>query len=222
MADNLPPELSAIFIAPDAESRERAWEAFVLAHSRLLMYAARSLGRDHDGAMDRYTFVLERLYADDFHRLRAYASDGRAKFSTWLLVVTRRLCLDHYRQRYGRTSPAKTGDSRATRARTARRRLADSVVEPVDPALLDDPTRPGSAVEVESSQLEANLDVALGSLGPRDRLLLKLRFEDDLSAREIAGIVGLPTPFHVYRRLNGVLAALRAKLHESGIDGEDI
>ena len=109
----------------------------------------------------------------------------------------------------------------ATRSRAARRLLADSVIGPVDPALLEDPTRPGAQMELESSQLEAHLGLALASLEPRDRLLLNLRFEDDLSAREIAKVVGLPTAFHVYRRLNSVLAALRAKLRKSGIERGD-
>ena len=50
-----------------------------------------------------------------------------------------------------------------------------------------------------------------------DRLLIKLRFDDDLSAREIAGLVGLPTPFHVYRRLNALLGQLRRVLRQRGI-----
>ena len=221
MADDLPPELSAVLLAPDQESRENAWEQFVRIHSRLLLYAARSLGRDYDGAMDRYTFVLERLRAEDFHRLRTYASDGRTRFTTWLLVVTRRLCLDHYRQRYGRPSSNPAEDTLSSRDRTARRRLADSIGEPIDPALLDDPNSPGAELELESSQVQSHLNAALVALGPRDRLLLKLRFEDDLSAREIAGVMEFATPFHVYRRLNGLLAGLRAALHKSGVDESD-
>jgi RNA polymerase sigma factor (sigma-70 family) len=221
MADDLPPELSAILLARDEQSREIAWEQFVRIHSRLLLYAARSLGRDYDGSMDRYTFVLERLRAEDFHRLRTYASDGRTRFTTWLLVVTRRLCLDHYRQRYGRTNSNPAEDKLSSRDRAARRRLADSIVESIDPALLDDRNHPGAQQELESSQVQTHLNAALGALGPRDRLLLKLRFEDDLPAREIGGIMGFATPFHVYRRLNRLLAGLRAALHKSGVDEFD-
>lgn len=217
MADDLPPELSAVLLAPDQESKDNAWEQFVRVHSRLLLYAARSLGGDHDAAMDRYTFALEHLRAEDFHRLRTYASDGRTKFTTWLLVVTRRLCLDHYRQRYGRTS-TNPGDNLSSRNRAARRRLADSMGELIDPAFLDDSSHQGAELELESSQVQTHLNAALAALGPRDRLLLKLRFEEDLSAREIAGILGLATPFHVYRRLNGLLAGLRAALHKRGVD----
>jgi RNA polymerase sigma factor (sigma-70 family) len=222
MADELPPELSAILIASDAETREQAWEQFVATHGRLLLHGARSLGRDYDGVMDRYAFVLERLRENDFHRLRAYTTDRHAKFTTWLLVVTRRLCLDHYRQRYGRGYTRHNPDDPASRARAARRRLADSMGELVDVALLDDAGHVDPAHELEGSQRQAHLDNALGSLSPPDRLLLKLRFEEDLPAREIAAVVGLPTPFHVYRRLNALLSGLRATLHQSGFDREDL
>jgi hypothetical protein len=63
---------------------------------------ASSLGGDQDAVMDRYTDVLEQLRRNDCQRLRGYASDRRSKFTTWLVVVARRLCLDQHRQRYGR------------------------------------------------------------------------------------------------------------------------
>jgi DNA-directed RNA polymerase specialized sigma24 family protein len=49
--------------------------------------------------MDGYAYVLEALRSDDYRRLRAYAADGRSKFSTWLVVVARRLCLDLHLRR---------------------------------------------------------------------------------------------------------------------------
>src|SRR5204862_509166 len=82
---------------------------------------ARSLTTDHDAAMDGYAHVLERLREHDCRRLRGYAPDGRTKFTTWLVVVARRLCLDFHRHRYGRSDdPAPD----AAAARAARRRLA--------------------------------------------------------------------------------------------------
>jgi hypothetical protein len=54
------------------------------------------------GPFSRYAYILEKLQDEDFRRLRGYVADGRAEFSTWLAVVTRRLCEDFRRQRYGR------------------------------------------------------------------------------------------------------------------------
>ena len=222
MAAELPRELSAIFYAPDAQAQETAWERFVAVYGRLVLHAAQSLGRDYDAAMDRYAFVLERLHEGDFHRLRAYTADGRAKFSTWLMVVARRLCLDHHRQRYGRSSGASAQEGWMAAEKMARRRLVDGIGELVDETLLHDDTSPGPDTELESSLRQRHLDAVLASLTPEDRLVLKLRFEDDLAAREIADVIGFPTPFHVYRRLNTLLGTLRTALRRRGLSREDI
>src|SRR6266850_3361808 len=122
MADAHAPELIRLLTAPDPPTRDAAWDAFVATHSRLLIHTARSLNRDHDAAMDGYAYVLEALREGDYRRLRAYTADGRSKFSTWLVVVARRLCLDFHRQRYGR---ARDTGTEAKEARAARRRLVD-------------------------------------------------------------------------------------------------
>src|SRR6188768_2553696 len=83
---SLPFRLESLLSAPDAPSREAAWAEFVAEHSRLLIHVARDLFRQHDGAMDAYTFVLERLEEDGFRRLRGFQDDGRSRFTTWLTV----------------------------------------------------------------------------------------------------------------------------------------
>jgi hypothetical protein len=50
---------------------------------------------------------------------------------------------------------------------------------------------------------------------------LKLRFENDFSAREIGRILRFPTPFHVYRRLTLLLAQLRELLRRRGVHGPE-
>ena len=140
MAQALPPELVALLAARDPGARDAAWGEFVSLHSRLLLHAARSLGKDYDGAMDRYAYALERLQERDFSRLRAYRPDGRTKFTTWLLVVFRRLCLDHYRQRYGR-SPSSERVQSLTGDRVLRRQLVDGLARRVDPELIEAPGR---------------------------------------------------------------------------------
>ena len=163
--------------------------------------------------MDGYAHVLERLREHDCRRLRGYAPDGRTKFTTWLVVVARRLCLDFHRHRYGRSDdPAPD----ALAAHAARRRLADLVAGAIEPEqLAASAADPASALQAE--ELHRALGAATARLGATDRLLLKLRFDDDLSAREIAGLLALPTPFHVYRRLNALLQELRRVLQQRGI-----
>ena len=214
----LPPELSGLLEAANATAREAAWQTFVETHSRLLLHTARTLGRDYDATMDAYAYVLEQLRRDDYHRLRAYASDSRSKFTTWLVVVARRLCLDHVRQRYGRPQDASP-ESREVQA--ARRRLVDLLAEDLDPSDVADPANPTPETDVRADELRRVLANALSRLEPRDRLLLTLRFEDGLPAREIGQVMGFPTPFHVYRRIHTLLDRLREVLRQRGVEGPE-
>jgi RNA polymerase sigma factor (sigma-70 family) len=202
--------------ASDEVARESAWSELVVSISRLLLHVARSFGGDHDATMDRYAAVLEGLRENDFRRLRAYVADARSEFSTWLVVVAQRICLDHRRRRYGRLRTA-SGAAEAIREEwAARRRLVDLLGSDVDPALLG-----GTEVDAEDrlrvADLYQALESALALLPPADRLLVKLRFEDGLSVPEVARSLGYPTRFHVYRQLARVLADLRDALARSGV-----
>ena len=216
MEHGLPTELHRLLHAGDDESRQRAWQSFVDKHSGLLLHTARTLWSDYDVTMDHYTFILEQLRADDFRRLRAYTAQGETKFSTWLVVVARRLCVDYDRVRYGRRrSSPETASTDTTKI--ARRRLADLVAAEIDVASLGHRTTPES--ELLTSEFRKALDAALSGLPPADRLLLSLRFEEGASVREIKDILQLPTPFHVYRRLRAVLREIREVLERQGLEG---
>lgn len=55
--------------------------------------------------MDLFLFVCERLVKNDFHKLRKFRKCrgiASAKFTTWLVLVVRNLCIDWYRQHEGR------------------------------------------------------------------------------------------------------------------------
>jgi RNA polymerase sigma-70 factor (ECF subfamily) len=182
------------------------------------LHTARTLGSDYDAAMDAYAYLLEQLRRDDCRRLREYTSDSRCKFSTWLVVVARRLCLDRQRQRYGRRQ--QDGPS-SEAARAQRRRLVDLVTEELDLSSLPDPVDTDPEAQLRARELGHALSRALNSLAPRDRLLLTLRFEDGLSASKIGRIMGFATPFHVYRRLTSILDQLRAALTGVGVSDSE-
>jgi RNA polymerase sigma factor (sigma-70 family) len=122
---DLPRALSRLLDARTPARADAAWDDFVAIHSRLLLHVVRALTSDRDAAMDAYARVLERLREDDFRRLRAYVPDGRTRFTTWLVAVVRRLCLDWHRERYGR---ARTeGSTRAREAHERRRQRSEDV-----------------------------------------------------------------------------------------------
>jgi RNA polymerase sigma factor (sigma-70 family) len=220
MADRpaVPPELEPLLDGAPPPERDHAWSALVANHSRLIMSVARTVAAEHDGVMDAYAYVLERLREDDYRRLRGYVGDGRSAFTTWLVVVTRRLCIDHYRRRYGRPPRALASVAVARAGRTSRRRLFDLSPAAIDLATIVDDGAPPLDTALRVAQRDDALAGVIDMLDPEDRVLLKLRFEDDLSAREIANILQMPSAFHVYRRLAVLYTSLRRRLVARGVE----
>lgn len=218
MARSPPKELVDLFGASNEAATDGAWERFLQRHSGTILNATWREAGDYDGRMERYVFILEQLKKDEFQRLRRYAADPRARFETWLTVVCRRLCVDYYRSRYGRDRAR----GRESRERTARRRrLTDLVAEELDPDGALDASSPDPEEEACRSELARALEGALSELGHEDRLLLRLRFQDDLPARAVTQVLHLPTVFHFYRRLNSALGFLKSRLEERGIEGSE-
>jgi RNA polymerase sigma factor (sigma-70 family) len=203
--DSYPDQLRRLLAAADGSEHERAWSEFLDCYSRLILYVARRTARDHDVVMDRYAFVIERLREQRCRRLRTFASDGRGKFTTWLMVVVRRLCLDWDRHKYGRVSP------QTARSPVTPRRLLEVVL---DPEVLDriPEDRTPTDVQLDWEQTIRGLEAAIATLSSSDQLLLSLRYHDNRSAREIASLLSLPTAFHVYRWLNRLHDTLRQAL----------
>ena len=197
----------------EPSARDKAWTEFVQANSKLIIYVARSLGGDHDDVMDRYAFVLEQLRRDDSQRLQRYGADGRGKFTTWLVVVVRRLCLDHRRHKYGRVRRDDDGED----GHRMRGRLTDLISDGGELGELVDTSAAGPEERLRALQLDDALKLSVAALEPDDRLLLRFRFEDDLPAREIARLMSCGSQFDVYRRLRHVLDTLRTALLSQGI-----
>lgn len=210
MPQPLPPALERLLGADTGGSLDHAWSEFVEEYGRLILHVARAQGGQYDAVMDRYTYVLEQLRRDEFRRLRGYVSDGRGKFTTWLVVVIRRLCMDEMRSRYGR----QRGGS--SEAQQQRRQLADLVGAEVDVDLL---AGAGASPEerLETAQVIDRLNRAVAGLEPSDRLLLRLRFQDEVAVSEIARVLSFPSVFHVYRSLNRIYEELRTALAEAGV-----
>ena len=213
----MPPVLARVLTTPEGAQRDSEWADFVATHTGLLLHTCHSLSRDRDTVMNGYAFILDALREDDCRRLRAYVPSAGTRFTTWLVVVARRLLLDHHRQRYGR---ARSKDDVHRADHVARRRLEDLVAAELDPDTLR-----GSSDAPDATLLRDELALSLGSalaaLDPPDRLLLALRFEDERPMREIASILAMPTVFHAYRRLAATLGKLKRALAERGVEGPE-
>lgn len=212
-ADRIPAEVEQLLTLASGTDAEVAWQEFIERYSRVLLRVTFAFAPGYDGAMDRYLFMLEELRRDDCARLRRFAADGRGRFSTWLVVVARRLCVDHHRRCYGRDRSSSGAAPRASGpARLVRRRLADLCGDQLALDTVADLGQLDPLEALDHSDRGRALRRALDELEPGDRLLLKLRYEQELTAREIAGLLGMPTAFHVYRRARVICGLLRARL----------
>jgi RNA polymerase sigma factor (sigma-70 family) len=211
---SFPPTLERL-IHEDPPSSE-AWSDFAREYTALLMHVARSTCRGRDEAMDAYAYLLEKLSDDSCRKLRAYSSDPRTKFTTWLVVVARRICIDHHRVKYGRV---RNEESKAERERLGLRRRLEELSEGAEFAdAIPDDNAETPAEALERAELSSELRTLRESLPPADRLLLAMRFDDGLSAAEISTILHFPSQFHVYRRINALLAELKTRLKERGYE----
>jgi RNA polymerase sigma factor (sigma-70 family) len=216
MAASFPPELNALLDA-DRDSADDAWRAFLSKFSPLILHAARSTSNGYDDAMDFYAYALEAMRENNFRRLRGYSVDPRSKFTTWLVLVVRRLCIDRQRQKYGRITDKRRSDV-PNDERAARKRLLDLTAAKVDLSTIEDADQRDAEVELRTSELKEILGSAISELEPKDQLLLTLRFVDGLSAKEIAPLQSWPSPVHVYRRIDVLMSQLRRVLEKRGVD----
>ncbi len=106
--------------------------------------------------------VQQETFVQAYRRLRSFR--GEAAFGTWLYAIAARLCLGKLRRRR-RHSEELPGDL------------------PSDPEL--DPQE-----HLTSLAAAQRVQRALGALSPSDRLLILLKYVEDLSHEEIAGVLG--------------------------------
>lgn len=216
MASAIPPIVQSLLAAADGVARDSAWTEFLKQYSGLILHVARSTRGDHDSVMDRYLFVLDALRKDECRRLRAYSDSGRGAFTTWLVAVTRRLCIDEHRRRFGRPSAeGPTMEQVDRRGLDALSGDASASLDSLESALA------GPDSELQIAERSAALRSALLRLEVSDRLLLRLRYEDNLKVNEIARLMGERSQFKVYRRFDQILATLRRDLELVGIRDSD-
>jgi len=131
--------------------------------------------------------VFQQTWVNVVERIRRY--DASRPFAAWLVTIGRNLAIDLLRRR--------------------RPESLDETEEPVAPPAATDPL-----ARAMSRQLATRVESALSALGPLDREVLTLRFEDELELPELAGTLGVPLPTakaRLYRALQRLRGRLLAK-----------
>ena len=165
-ASSAPPHAIDEIIQRCLNGDQAAWSDIVrLYRRRVFNIAYKFVGR-YDQAEDLTQDVFLKL----FKSLDTF--DRRANFQTWLISVSRNLCIDHYR---------------------SVRKERETINRDVDPADLSPtaPTRSPQA-ELELRDRVQLLRVALDTLAPTLRTAVMLRDIQELSYQEIADRLHLP------------------------------
>ena len=143
-----------------------AWEGIVRQHWRKVFNVAYKFVGKHDEAED----LTQDIFLKIFKALKTF--DRRANFQTWIISISRNLCIDHYRSvRKERQTIARDVDSNDLQPATTER---------------------GPYAQAEHQDLRAQLRQALETLPVTLRTAVVLRDLQELSYQEIADRLGLP------------------------------
>ncbi|HVD94072.1 MAG TPA: sigma-70 family RNA polymerase sigma factor [Vicinamibacterales bacterium] len=143
-----------------------AWEQIVRQNWRKVFNVAYKFVGKHDEAED----LTQDIFLKIFKALRTF--DRRANFQTWIISISRNLCIDHYRS-----------------VRKERQTIARDVdTNDLQPATTDR----GPYAAAEHQDLRAQLRQALETLPVTLRTAVVLRDLQELSYQEIADRLGLP------------------------------
>ena len=143
-----------------------AWEQIVRQNWRKVFNVAYKFVGKHDEAED----LTQDIFLKIFKALKTF--DRRANFQTWIISISRNLCIDHYRSvRKERQTIARDVDS-----------------TDLQPATLER----GPYAQAEHHDLRAQLRQALETLPITLRTAVVLRDLQELSYQEIADRLGLP------------------------------
>ena len=161
-----------------------------------------------------FVYVLDKLMEKDYSRINAF--QGRSTFKTYLVSITVRLAIDFYHHRHGKASK-KANPEEPTPKKTHLK-----IISVEDQDNFSDEKRPDEIVidrEVKDAKkrLEEIAQSYLSGLSPEDRLLFKMKYEDNFKVSEIAQILKLDQK-KTYRKISTILSTFKDKILAEHID----
>ena len=160
-----PGEIEAL-IQRCLQGDELAWNTIVQQYRRKIFNVAYKFVGRHEEAED----LTQEIFLKVFKSLATF--DRRANFQTWLISVSRNLCIDHYR---------------------SVRKERETINRDIDPADVT-PISADTAADKKLEQRDrvALLRIALDKLAPTLRTAVMLRDIQELTYQEIADRLSLP------------------------------
>lgn len=233
---------------------EIAWEEFLKRYSKLILKVCWKFDKDYDKVMQQYLFTCEKLADNNFSLLKKYNSDfnrDKPKFSTWLAVVARNICIDNYRKKSGRKRYPAAVENLSEEDKSifelyywkglSLREITETLnlhlpgrIETVNqkldrinsllsrsPGIRDqihlvpyNDQAIGKEDEMDENNYDEKIAKWVSGLPDIEKIVIRLRFWEGLSAREISEICRI-TPYNkVYSILNKSLKLLREMSEE--------
>ncbi len=157
-------------IAQAVEGSERAFQTLVERYQRPVFSLVVRMVRDHGIAED----VTQEVFVKAWLALARY--DPRRRFASWLFKIASNASIDHLRRKKLPTTPIESSDPDES---SILERTPDEHAEAADTL-------------VRRHELAAALEASMAALRPEYRLVVLLRFKEELPYRDIAEITGMP------------------------------
>jgi RNA polymerase sigma factor (sigma-70 family) len=185
---------------------EEAWREFVEKYTNLIFYAIRKRlpEADQDTVHNIYADFMLHLWEDNCRRLRGY--QGRCKLSWWLVISAGNFAIGYARKK--RVETVEIEDDEGEEGFYGADSGPDEVLAKEEGYELV-----GRAI--------ALLRQIIQELEPEDRAILAMRYREGMSADQIARALRVSRRTF-YRRMEGIMNALRTRMSELGIEGETL
>ncbi len=160
----------AALVAEAIEGSELAFRTLVERSQRPVFSLVLRMVRDHGIAED----VTQEVFVKAWVALSRY--DPRRRFASWLFKIASNAAIDQLRRKKLPTTPIETSDADQS-----------SILDRIEDERSESPD-----TLVKRRELSAALEAAVAALRPEYRLVVLLRFREELPYRDIAEATGMP------------------------------
>ena len=164
------PQDEAALVAEAIEGSELAFRTLVERYQRPVFSLVLRMVRDHGVAED----VTQEVFVKAWMALSRY--DPRRRFASWLFKIASNAAIDQLRRKKLPTTPIETSDTDQS-----------SILDRIEDERSESPD-----TLVKRRELSAALEAAVAALRPEYRLVVLLRFREELPYRDIAEATGMP------------------------------
>ncbi|MDE2977068.1 MAG: sigma-70 family RNA polymerase sigma factor [Acidobacteriota bacterium] len=164
------PQDEAALVAEAIGGSELAFRTLVERYQRPVFSLVLRMVRDRGIAED----VTQEVFVKAWMALSRY--DPRRRFASWLFKIASNAAIDQLRRKKLPTTPLETSDADQS-----------SILDRIEDERSESPD-----TLVKRRELSAALEAAVAALRPEYRLVVLLRFREELPYRDIAEATGMP------------------------------